>query len=199
LVQLSELTTNLQDSAKDWLGARRVLSSLGSTNYLAQGTSSSGILLHGTGEPPQFPQPEVDVSLIYGDYYFLEALKRYADIYRRTTVTYTPNPGFQGTDTFTYQVCDSAGNCSTATVSVVVQPPTQPPFSVQIEATPGAHGTTISFPSAAGRVYEVQYKNELSGTSSWINLLTNLSGSGSIVDVIDSNVPSRRFYRVGGE
>jgi hypothetical protein len=199
LIQLSELTTNLQDSAADWLGARRILSSLGSTNYLAQGTSSSGILLHGTGEPPQYSSPEVDVSLIYGDYYFVEALKRYEDIYRRTTLTYTPNPGFQGTDTFTYLVCDSAGNCSTATVSVTVQPPTQPSFSVQIKEGPGAQATTISFPSAAGRVYEVQYKNELSATSAWINLFTNLPGSGSVINVIDSNVPSRRFYHVGGE
>lgn len=36
------------------------------------------------------------------------------------SVTYTPNPGFVGTDTFTYTICDSVGNCSTGTVSVVV-------------------------------------------------------------------------------
>jgi len=199
LIQLSQLTTNLSDSATDWLGARRILSSLGSTNYLAQGTSSSGILLHGTGESPQDSSPEVDVSLIYGDYYFVEALKRYTDVYRRTTVTYTPNPGFQGTDTFTYLACDSAGNCSTATVSVAVQPPTQPPFSIQIGEAPGAQGMTISFPSAAGRAYEVQYKNDLSAASAWINLFTNLPGSGSVIDVIDTNPANWRFYRVGGK
>lgn len=38
------------------------------------------------------------------------------------TVTYTPNPGFTGTDTFTYTLCDDLGNCSTATVTVVVNP-----------------------------------------------------------------------------
>ncbi len=38
------------------------------------------------------------------------------------TVTYTPNPGFLGTDTFTYTVCDTLGNCSTSTVTVVVSP-----------------------------------------------------------------------------
>ena len=199
LIQLSQLTTNLSDSATDWLGARRIFSSLGSTNYLAQGTSSSGILLHGTGEPPQFPDPEVNVSLIYGDYYFVEALKHYTDVYRRTAVTYTPNPGFQGTDTFTYLACDSAGNCSTATVSVAVQPPTQPPFSIQIGEAPGAQGMTISFPSAAGRAYEVQYKNDLSAASAWINLFTNLPGSGSVIDVMDTNPANWRFYRVGGE
>lgn len=36
------------------------------------------------------------------------------------TVTYTPNSGFIGSDTFTYTLCDDQGNCSTATVTVVV-------------------------------------------------------------------------------
>jgi len=34
--------------------------------------------------------------------------------------TYTPNNGFVGTDTFQYTVCDTAGNCSTSTVTIVV-------------------------------------------------------------------------------
>ena len=36
------------------------------------------------------------------------------------TVTYTPNNGFVGTDTFTYTICDNQLHCSTATVTVVV-------------------------------------------------------------------------------
>ncbi|MFY7710489.1 Ig-like domain-containing protein, partial [Tenacibaculum sp. MEBiC07804] len=37
-------------------------------------------------------------------------------------VTYVPNPDFNGTDTFTYTICDNASpaNCSTATVTVTV-------------------------------------------------------------------------------
>lgn len=35
-------------------------------------------------------------------------------------VTYTPNPGFTGADSFTYTLCDSLGNCSVATVAIVV-------------------------------------------------------------------------------
>lgn len=30
------------------------------------------------------------------------------------TVTYTPNPGYNGTDTFIYQVCDEDGLCDIA-------------------------------------------------------------------------------------
>jgi len=34
--------------------------------------------------------------------------------------SYTPNPGFTGTDTFTYQVCDSFGLCDTASVTLTI-------------------------------------------------------------------------------
>ncbi len=34
--------------------------------------------------------------------------------------SYTPDPGFTGTDTFTYSVCDSFGLCDTATVSLTI-------------------------------------------------------------------------------
>jgi len=34
--------------------------------------------------------------------------------------TYTPNAGFNGTDSFTYQICDDDGNCDVATVTITV-------------------------------------------------------------------------------
>ncbi|MDG1290399.1 MAG: Ig-like domain-containing protein [Lentibacter sp.] len=42
------------------------------------------------------------------------------------TVTYTPDTGFTGTDTFDYTITDPAGNASTATVTVMVQDPSMP-------------------------------------------------------------------------
>jgi len=36
------------------------------------------------------------------------------------TIDYTPNPGFAGTDVFTYQICDIDGDCDDATVTVTV-------------------------------------------------------------------------------
>jgi len=36
------------------------------------------------------------------------------------TVTYNPNSTFVGTDTFDYTICDTIGNCSTATVTIIV-------------------------------------------------------------------------------
>ena len=49
-------------------------------------------------------------------------------------ITYTPDPNFNGTDTFDYVVCDD-GNplpalCDTATVTIVVNPVNDPPFAV---------------------------------------------------------------------
>jgi len=35
-------------------------------------------------------------------------------------ISYIPNPSFVGTDTFEYTVCDSLGNCDTATITIVV-------------------------------------------------------------------------------
>jgi unsaturated chondroitin disaccharide hydrolase len=197
LVQLSQLVTNMQDSATLWAGAHNILESLGSTNYLAQGTTSKGILLHGTGEPPQFPSPEVDVSLTYGDYYFVEALRRYAEIYGRTNVTYTPNPSFTGTDTFTYQVCDSSGNCSTASVTVIVLDTNAvPAFNLQASLSPVTQYPVISFPAISNHLYEVDYASSLTPPQQWSILASNLIGSNSVISINDTSPASQRFYRV---
>jgi hypothetical protein len=55
--------------------ARHILGSLFSPPYLAEGTNSHAILDHSVGSKPG--NLEVDVSLIYADYYFLEALARW--------------------------------------------------------------------------------------------------------------------------
>lgn len=197
LVQLSQLATNMQESATLWGGAHDILESLASTNYLAQGTASSGILLHGTGEPPQFAYPEVNVSLVYGDYYFIEALRRYALAYGRTNVTYTPDPGFTGTDTFTYQVCDSGGNCSTGTVTVlVVGTNAVPAFNVQLSLTPVTRQPVISFPTISNHVFEVDSANSLTPPLQWNLLVPYVTGSNSITSVHDTHPSPQRFYRV---
>jgi unsaturated chondroitin disaccharide hydrolase len=197
LVQLSQLTTNMQDSATFWAGAHNILESLGSSNYLAQGTTSSGVLLHGTGNPPQIGDPEVNVSLIYGDYYFIEALVRYTQAYGRTNITYTPSPGFTGTDAFTYQVCDSGGNCSTATVTVDVLN-TNPvlTFNAQAAFSPTNHQPAISFPAVSNYLYEVDYTSSLTPPQQWSVLASNLAGSDSVISVNDTNPTLPRFYRV---
>ena len=196
LLELSQRVTNATDSARYWQAARRIFSSLSSTNYLAQGSISSGILLHGVGETPPLSTSEIDVSLIYGDYYFIEALKRTKEIYSHTTVTYIPDTNFCGTDLFTYQVCDSGGECATATVTVVVSPAATNVLAAQISLAPDTHWPTISFPTLAGQFYHVQYRDDLAA-GTWSILATNLAGSGAALSVTDTNPAARRFYRVG--
>lgn len=48
-----------------------------------------------------------------------------------TNVTYTPNANFNGDDTFTYTIADSAGHVATATVNVTVTPVAEDPQSFE--------------------------------------------------------------------
>lgn len=60
--------------------ALKILQSLSSEAYRAKAGENGGFILkHCTGALPQ--NSEIDVPLIYADYYFLEALKRYKDWY----------------------------------------------------------------------------------------------------------------------
>lgn len=74
---LLELSTLTEDQTNDYfLHAEKILESLSSNTYLASpGTNNNFLLKHCTGHKPA--DSEVDGPLIYGDYYFLEALLRY--------------------------------------------------------------------------------------------------------------------------
>ncbi|HEX9107175.1 MAG TPA: hypothetical protein VF832_08100, partial [Longimicrobiales bacterium] len=62
------------DGARYRAAAERILTSLLQPPYQAP-AGSDALLLHATGHRPA--GTEIDVSLIYGDYYFVEALERY--------------------------------------------------------------------------------------------------------------------------
>jgi len=74
LIELSGFVGRAGDSQLYRMAAIRILKSLSSAPYWAEGSISDGLLLHGVGNRPS--DKEVDVTLIYGDYYFLEALLR---------------------------------------------------------------------------------------------------------------------------
>lgn len=81
---LIELGTQARDpdrQAKYLSAAQRILTTLCSSAYLAEGTGSAGFLNHGVGNMPA--QGEVDVFLVYADYYFVEALLRYRALHPR--------------------------------------------------------------------------------------------------------------------
>lgn len=75
LFELSGFARDKSQQTKYISSARRILYSLCSPSYLAEGSRSMGLLNHSTGNKPA--NTEIDVSLIYADYYFLEALLRY--------------------------------------------------------------------------------------------------------------------------
>jgi hypothetical protein len=51
------------------------------------------------------------------------------------SVTYTPNPNFNGFDSFIYRICDMDKTCDTATVAVQINPVNDPPFANADNAT----------------------------------------------------------------
>ncbi len=77
---LLELSTySDQHSAQYFDYAEKILESLSSDEYLAApGTNNNFLLKHCTGNKPA--DSEIDMPLIYGDYYFLEALLRYKNM-----------------------------------------------------------------------------------------------------------------------
>ncbi|MCU7552837.1 glycoside hydrolase family 88 protein [Chitinophagaceae bacterium LB-8] len=79
LLELGQYTSGEERTAYI-SNAEVMLNSLSSETYRAKPGENGGFLLkHSTGALPQ--NSEIDVPLIYADYYFLEALKRYKDWY----------------------------------------------------------------------------------------------------------------------
>jgi unsaturated chondroitin disaccharide hydrolase len=78
LLWLARLESDGCRAQSDLDAAKRILTSLSAPPYLSQGTpGAASILLHGTA---QHQNADVDTGLVYGDYYFLEAVLRYRDI-----------------------------------------------------------------------------------------------------------------------
>lgn len=72
-----ELAGYVPDGTKYVSAADKILESLASPDYLAEpGTNCNFLLMHSVGSIPH--GNEIDVPLIYADYYYLEALLRYS-------------------------------------------------------------------------------------------------------------------------
>ncbi|MBO9202706.1 MULTISPECIES: glycoside hydrolase family 88 protein [Niastella] len=78
LIELSQYTKGKE--AKGYMQiAETIIRNLSTPTYkAAEGTNGGFILQHGVGHKPA--NSEVDVPLTYGDYYFIEACKRYKDL-----------------------------------------------------------------------------------------------------------------------
>ncbi|MBB4638506.1 glycoside hydrolase family 88 protein [Longimicrobium terrae] len=74
LLELSTLVSG-DEAAGYRRNAESILTSLASPRYLSRGTDKPTILLHSVGHLPG--NSEIDVGIVYADYYFVEALMRY--------------------------------------------------------------------------------------------------------------------------
>ena len=75
LLELCTYTAEPDLRHKNFSVAGAILHSLSSAEYSSAGSASHGITLHSVTSKPA--NAEVDVTLIYADYYFLEALLKY--------------------------------------------------------------------------------------------------------------------------
>jgi unsaturated chondroitin disaccharide hydrolase len=78
LLELSILDPVPANRDRYFKAAVGILDSLMTPTYLSNGSNSAGLLLHGAGGVPL--TAEIDVTVIWGDYYFVEALMRYQQV-----------------------------------------------------------------------------------------------------------------------
>ncbi len=89
------------------------------------------------------------------------------------TFTYTPDPDFSGTDSFTYTICDSSGLCDSATVTVTVDP---------VNDDPTAAPDTFTFPEDTSPTLDVLANDgDLDGDPLTITGFDALSVAGGVV------------------
>ncbi|MGH9281311.1 MAG: Ig-like domain-containing protein, partial [Acidimicrobiales bacterium] len=96
------------------------------------------------------------------------------------TVTYTPGPGFTGSDTFTYTVSDGRGGTATATVTVAVR--NAPPGAAPDPATTTL-GTPVGIPVLAN-------DTDPNGDRLSISAFDTASGHGGTVAGDDNGTPA---------
>lgn len=77
LLELASFTTDPALRTQYLNAASAMLSSLSAAPYRGNPSQTAAVLLHGMGD---YPVNEVDVPLIYGDYYYLEAAMRLAQM-----------------------------------------------------------------------------------------------------------------------
>ena len=74
--------------------------------------------------------------------------------------------------------------------------PTNKTSFFRIAGWTGDQERILFYPSATGRLYDVQYStNAMQGV--WVEWLTNVVGSGADQWIVDTNSASQRIYRLG--
>jgi VCBS repeat-containing protein len=84
--------------------------------------------------------------------------------------TYTPNPNFNGTDSFTYQANDGSANSNIATVTITVSPVNNAPSANANGPYTGDEGSPITFDGSASTDIDgdpLEYRWDFNGDGTW--------------------------------
>lgn len=98
-------------------------------------------------------------------------------------ISYTPAPNFFGIDSLTYQVCDNDGACSTATVTITVNPVNDPPTAVD--------DTAFTVEDTSENIFALTNDTDPDGDPLTITTVTiPLSGTATIIGNLVSYTPN---------
>ena len=110
-----------------------------------------------------------------------------------TQVTYTPQPGFIGTDRFSYTISDGRGGSATADVVVLVVDGALPGQN-QMTLVPRPGGMLIRFAGIPGSSYALERSGQVTGP--WGTLTTLTAPIHGIMEYLDATPPpGMGFYR----
>ncbi|ELB2105616.1 tandem-95 repeat protein, partial [Vibrio parahaemolyticus] len=101
------------------------------------------------------------------------------------TFTYQPNENFNGTDSFTYQACDSLGECSSATVMITVSPVNDAPIAND-DSYSTSQDATLTIPANGVLINDVDIDNDPlividADVTSTFDGVVNVSSDGSFI------------------
>jgi hypothetical protein len=121
------------------------------------------------------------------------------------SIDYTPGPGFSGTDVFTYQICDSDGDCDNAVVTIEVANPQigiAKAASTPVNNNDGTFTTTITLRvENLGSVAlgDIQVTDDLSAFGSFVSLANlDMEGEYTVSNLaITSNSANPLFVNAG--
>jgi anti-sigma factor ChrR (cupin superfamily) len=110
-------------------------------------------------------------------------------------VLYTPPPGFNGTDTFTYTASDGFGGLTPATVTVTVLSPDDAPSQNVLTITQDGPDVVIQFVGIPGRTYQIQFTTDMNNPN-WTTMGSATAGANGLFEFRDVAPPGpTRFYR----
>jgi hypothetical protein len=111
-------------------------------------------------------------------------------------IHYTPQPGNESPDSFSYAVRDAQGGIRSFTVNVGIIPADAPVQEAEaLEVLPDGSRHVV-FTGVPGRIYRIQSSETMSSSESWADRTTvqaDEDGSFGMTDALP--LPGKRFYR----